>query len=1024
MHFRFLIRSILLFFPLFMKAQTAVIILEDKAEIARKVHRSLYFGNKWALRDLATFLDDPEVGELARNGLRNMTQFSSKEIDWNKPVKKQQFLDFFYKNHEKISFDPIIGSWLLTPIDKSELKEFVVKPIAETANADKLVKSSISLLKQSITKGDTSLFVKSSAQISSLRNDEAWEELLKLIKNDDFWKNNTFPKSFRPQLVWSNTLKNCPFPEAFTYVIDWLKKDKITESEAEIPLSELSNQFIHIVEKKSMLQKLVPLFDSLGSLEAMKNDGFYRVFPSDPIFFDEKIDFYAYYLSKSDGQPWARNNAIEALIRSHHPRSLYYLASRVFRSRYQAEQYPDFSRYIQPLLDPIEELTKQKIAVQDAKGATVYNSIDAQWMLNYTRYWAAHWQDYEWDEKRGHFINVLKSETILEAYDHLFRKLTATNDSIAMLAYRKLTEGNPVEILPLADQYRQTIRSINPNLPSYKYKTLEQLTLLTDFCRDNRYDWHIEYPFRSLSSSMTPQVRYLLENQLVEHSDISMITGLEYEALMNENNLDYSFSLSRIIDLIYAKNWDKILENEQELRFFLKKARLFFETGSVGSCSNYLQKLDYEQKEIQQILKNIEDNETDEQILQSIYSLKARNVKINADTKLDENQLLTPETISNRAATLKKDIEQLLKSDTVSLQLMNRILTSTAYKPEEHKKLVLSNIAKLHPLSTIKKLNPIVKFSLKEDFEYFRNLPLKTVDFGSILRFFKGDETENIIQFLVEKSSNMTEDERGSFFNEILRNDVIRQSIIRSRKDDASLQTIAKVLTAWYENQDNFSTFEAENVLVHLFLLDNKGASLVQNLAASHALDVESNVKYKIERQLLSAVKFEDLKDIVLLLPNLSDNDDGLPGYTFLNTDFGFPPNAYHQMSELKPLQKNFNELSEAEFYKTSLRQFGVLFENKSDQSLDFQAIATMLEFDLVTPFSGGGGERRDWYVFALVKILENHFNTNLGFHAKLNENQTFYTYNSSKRAQLWLNYLEDKNLTKSLKKGKSWNFR
>jgi hypothetical protein len=57
-------------------------------------------------------------------------------------------------------------------------------------------------------------------------------------------------------------------------------------------------------------------------------------------------------------------------------------------------------------------------------------------------------------------------------------------------------------------------------------------------------------------------------------------------------------------------------------------------------------------------------------------------------------------------------------------------------------------------------------------------------------------------------------------------------------------------------------------------------------------------------------------------------------------------------------------------------------------------------------PFVGSGGKKRDYYTYGLIKLLEMHFQTRLGFHEKLNENQTFYTFNASKRANSWMQYL------------------
>ena len=70
-----------------------------------------------------------------------------------------------------------------------------------------------------------------------------------------------------------------------------------------------------------------------------------------------------------------------------------------------------------------------------------------------------------------------------------------------------------------------------------------------------------------------------------------------------------------------------------------------------------------------------------------------------------------------------------------------------------------------------------------------------------------------------------------------------------------------------------------------------------------------------------------------------------------------------------------------------------------------------LLQYEIVTPFAGGGGSTRDQFTYGVIKLLELHFKTRLGFHEKLNENQTFYSYSSNKRAAAWRKYLSENNL-------------
>ena len=91
------------------------------------------------------------------------------------------------------------------------------------------------------------------------------------------------------------------------------------------------------------------------------------------------------------------------------------------------------------------------------------------------------------------------------------------------------------------------------------------------------------------------------------------------------------------------------------------------------------------------------------------------------------------------------------------------------------------------------------------------------------------------------------------------------------------------------------------------------------------------------------------------------------------------------------------------------LEAFGLDFQDEKG-GLDYVKIDELLSYDIVHPFVNGGGAQRDFCVFGLIKLLEFEFQTTLGFHEKLNENQVFYAFSASKRAEAWRAYLETLN--------------
>ena len=114
------------------------------------------------------------------------------------------------------------------------------------------------------------------------------------------------------------------------------------------------------------------------------------------------------------------------------------------------------------------------------------------------------------------FVNKHQALEKTQHYERLFRRLNSRNDSVAMASFKQLTEGDPTEIIALADKYRQMFRSYNQTLPPFKYKYLEQLAALTQFCR--RYNIHYEPQqklndlLKKLSLANGYSERYKIEN--------------------------------------------------------------------------------------------------------------------------------------------------------------------------------------------------------------------------------------------------------------------------------------------------------------------------------------------------------------------------------------------------------------------------------------------------------------------------------------------------------------------------------
>ena len=153
-------------------------------------------------------------------------------------------------------------------------------------------------------------------------------------------------------------------------------------------------------------------------------------------------------------------------------------------------------------------------------------------------------------------------------------------------------------------------------------------------------------------------------------------------------------------------------------------------------------------------------------------------------------------------------------------------------------------------------------------------------------------------------------------------------------------------------------------------------------------------------------IKFEEIKTIFPSLSVLQSFEEEAV-FKFIYKDFGLPIFDLASKEQTDLLEKRLKTLSERKVYQKYLTEFGIDFKQKNSK-LDFQKIYDILKYDLVIPFIGEGGQYRDYYVYAIIKLLELHFKTSLGFSDKLNDYQTFFQFNSFARVKAWKKYLLD----------------
>jgi hypothetical protein len=181
-------------------------------------------------------------------------------------------------------------------------------------------------------------------------------------------------------------------------------------------------------------------------------------------------------------------------------------------------------------------------------------------------------------------------------------------------------------------------------------------------------------------------------------------------------------------------------------------------------------------------------------------------------------------------------------------------------------------------------------------------------------------------------------------------------------------------------------------------------------LEATLALDAPDAMKSAVQTAILARLNYEDIGTAVRYAYRYSRKEEGSAQMSFLTSDFGIPFYNYDK-EDWAELIDNHQKLPKKAFYAFYLKKFGVSFQN-TEGGLDYQKIFEILRFEAVQPFTTGGSPR-DFFTFGIIKLLEFEFKTQLGFHEKLNENQTFYVNTTAKRAVEWRAFLINKKLVK-----------
>ncbi|MGK0389604.1 MAG: hypothetical protein ACI94Y_002348, partial [Maribacter sp.] len=559
---------------------------------------ALEAGNPRALRELAGVIEQVEDKNKIIELLDEYTLFPPQQLAIDSSLSRQQFFTFLNEYESDIRYSPFLNAFFTENIEQYPVDfEILRKRNLSEKEKSSLLKRHVEVL-NAASKTQLEVFARYQLhKIAELQSYESYDFLLACLEG----------KNLPPELLKANyiesivceALTSYDDPYVLQIILEQLNKGKINADSAADMLAKFANVSIYKNYPKQMAKGYQSLLDSLGTLSAIRKMGFEQENSIRLSFFEEPVDYYAYILSRNFDKPSMRENAIREMMATKNPRALFYLSATLFAERNggildrkiledEFERYLDI--YIKVLDNGVFKSIKDKKKSKD-------------FFFNHAIYWSVHYKDYEYDADRRLFINIKLEEENEASATRLFKKLTSENNEEVFNAFRNLSHFSPTLLIDLKDRYRTVLRRTNIELPDFRYGFLENIALLHEFCEIEgisiKFNPILVSDIELLKKEIPIQERYKIENSVIKKLQISDLTALEIEALVYSKNLEFSFSVSRILDIYYSNNFDKIIGDYAQLRLFLKKSVLFSSIGVGGISNKYFSKVEMVKDEIE-----------------------------------------------------------------------------------------------------------------------------------------------------------------------------------------------------------------------------------------------------------------------------------------------------------------------------------------------------------------------------------------------------------------------------------------
>ncbi len=1075
--------------------------------LLENLDNALANGNPRALRELGSLIDNNSIRSKVVDILEKHTLFPEDQLQFNASLNRKDFFGFLNTYEEEINYSPIFRKFHTRPLSEFGVEMKITRRRALTDKEKSIRFKKLVQILLTETESQPEIFIAHQLQeIAELKTYESYDFLMGCLEGKNLSENILKMEFIEEHLC--NALRIYDDPSVFEIILQTLEKGKLMPDKAQDILSGFTNIRTNENGTKKLARQYRHLIDSLGTLSAMRIHGFEKQSTARLDFFMEEVDYYGFMLANYFMVPWLRENALRNMMATGNSKALYHLAG-VMYAQYDNDYFDaglleeQFGNYLH--LD---------ISLKNKHGQFVSpkeEGKDQTYYLNLLKYWAAHYRDYEYDESNRIFINLKLEEENEETASKLFRKLSSENDAIALQSFKELIQFPNQIIQRLNEKYQPILRRVHPKLPDFRYRYLENLAGLQEYCDMEGIDISISETIRlqleELKSPLHIKKRYEIEDRIIAELQIGEITGVEMEGLIHSRNVDFNFSISRILDIFYSKHFDGIIGDDTQVRLFLKKSILFSRIGIGGICNRYAFKPDQMKNKLQYRLKQLNEKEYDEDIRNAISYVLSQNDEENtftipvADfikdpTSYDERSLqlidapknaelksifrklsgtdkrnelnvilgflsfhasesynpylidlLDNKTIIAEKNNIKRTVaddavrmlegihefsfrnfdseaprnsgvlwkdfwkknrkdkqwgqpilalklEKLKEKEKIKHEELNAIFLSD-YMDEDVLKAALDLLPKLKSHNDVRKLEFAQPLS-EEHIPYFGKLAFKPKYLDDVISYFDKKTLSRWLDISFDFLDGEKETDKGKIYNRLC--DIDGMLGIISDSDMEQQEQITFFMTSYLDNADFISEFEEKRLLKRIFRIKYSDLPIDEQLDIANKYSSDPQQVHNIQQGLLNEISFSELGDAMESAHHLVSTDKE-SGLRFLEKNFGLPEYIFSTPELQASMIKDLNQLDPSAFYVKYLTQSGLELLSE-DQGLDYDKIAEILEFDVVSPFSSSIAKNRSHFAKGVIRLLETEypetrFPENIGT-------------NLRKQARYWIGFLHE----------------